>query len=254
MQRKLINPRDIMKLTNNIVGVLSKNRRSCNHVNDETENEQNVSKNTNDLLEEWPAAKPTITPLNVDVNPTNNTNTALLEDWSSSWKNIVMDYIDHDSLKHAVQEANKKRDSAIEKDELDITLRNYDVRSSKYKNKTKRRVEDSITTVTSSSSSNFSNDMLKKCPTSYRPKKVKVDSDDDTGHVRRNSVDFECVNQSLKAINISSSLDDTVENNESTSKGKQDVIVKHDNKLHDDDHSMRKLNNHNHNETFRTHV
>merc|ERR1712129_266023 len=154
------------------------------------------------------------------TDTSHDSNTTLLEDWPS--KLNVIDNIDHDILKYAVQDANNNNRSSIDKDELDITLRAYaSPLAAKYraimKNKHKlahvTNESDTTDTVTSSSSSTLENDMLGEFVA--RSRSIDDEKDSDTGHVRRDSLDFECVNQSLRALNISTVLqgDDVDHNN-----------------------------------------
>jgi len=132
----------------------------------------------NGLLEEWPSPD------------------TLLEDWSTS-RTMPIDYIDQEALMEAVIEANTEK-SGESRDELDITFRGY-VLSSTYKNNKKQAfVEDTEDEVIT-----FSNMVLEEWPTS-RPRSIASTSYTSSS-VRCTSsmIDYECVNQSLRALTTS---------------------------------------------------
>ena len=126
-------------------------------------------------------------------------------------------------LKHAVQYANSGYESSVEKDELDVTLRACGLRSAarhRMKNNKRRRTpvtaEGSTTTDTTASSLSSTNDVLEEWP-SGSPRSKSIDNNDGkhndtTGHIRRNSLDFECVNESLRTLNMTISNGADVDN------------------------------------------
>ena len=202
MERQLSNP--LLKRTRNLVGALGNSMKNMNHANASIE-----EKHQDDgLLEEWPSE-----PTRVTKDETRSKNTAtLLEDWSHNVE--AYGNIDVDLLKCAVKDANSYRKSLVQKDELDITLRSYTV-SEKYRKKEGQITDDGLAETSAAS-----NDMLEDWPSSSSICSGDNETNE-TGIIRRNSLDFECVNKSLRALNIPSN-DDKNKNSEFTIPHKSD--------------------------------
>ena len=184
--------------------------------------------NEDSLLEDWLTVRATSTQATTDTS--HDSNTTLLACWPS--KLSVIDNIDHDLLKYAVRDANNNNRSSIDKDELDVTLRACaSPLAAKHraimnnKHKPTRTTDDSDTTDTVTASSTLENDMLEEFVT--RSRSIDDEKDSDTGHIRRNSLDFECVNQSLRALNMSTGIEnDDVDHNDLRTNRKHEIVIK----------------------------
>merc|ERR1712183_919251 len=206
-------------------------------------------KDDDSLLEEWPTAGTSMQSTEESLHDSDST---LLENWPT--KLGVISNIDHILLKHAVKEANNNNKSSVERDELDITLRAYGLRSSRNrsmennKHRRARVTEDSATTDTATTSITSANDVLEEWPTRSRSTDSKKDSDSDL--VRRNSLDFECVNQSLRALKIRSSHDDDDVNhkNDVRTNRKHEIVLKGD-RISPSRSNSGKLSSYNQNDT-----
>merc|ERR1719401_2427305 len=173
-QLNRLNDSRMLQRTCSLVSNISKSARNigskskvtdCNTPNGNIDN----TSAANDLLEEWPASN------------------TLLEDWNSS-KIVPIELIDREKLKDAVDDASNA--GKTDKDEFDITLRRFMIKSTYTRICEIELVDDPKRVETKY------NTMLEEFPASRGVKKDKSAR----SHTRSKSIDYQSVRQSLREL------------------------------------------------------